>query len=42
MFKRVQKRQRKQEKEEELGLDSEIKEVLGLQDTDSEEVAGSR
>lgn len=37
MFKRVQKRQRKQEKEEELGLDSELKEVLGLQDTDSEE-----
>lgn len=37
MFKRVQKRQRKQEKEEELGLDSEMKEVLGLQDTDSEE-----
>jgi hypothetical protein len=37
MFKRVQKRQRKQKKEEELGLDSEMKEVLGLQDTDSEE-----
>lgn len=37
MFKRVQKRQRKQEEEEELGLDSEMKEVLGLHDTDSEE-----
>ncbi|GJE94776.1 hypothetical protein PsYK624_109480 [Phanerochaete sordida] len=37
MFKRVQKRARKQEREEELGLDSEMKEVLGLQDTDSEE-----
>lgn len=37
MFKRVQKRIRKREREEELGLDSEMKEVLGLQDTDSEE-----
>ena len=37
MFKRVEKRIWKKEKEEELGLDSEMKEVLGLQDTDSEE-----
>lgn len=37
MFKRVQKRARKLEKEEEHGLDSEMKEVLGLQSTDSEE-----
>lgn len=41
MFKRVQKRQRKQEIEEELGLDSEMKEVLGLHDTDSEESESS-
>ncbi|THG97338.1 hypothetical protein EW026_g4635 [Hermanssonia centrifuga] len=37
MFKRVEKRRRKQEEEEELGLDGDMKEVLGLQDTDSEE-----
>jgi hypothetical protein len=37
MFKRVQKRQRKREREEELGIDGDMKEVLGLQDTDSEE-----
>lgn len=37
MFKRVEKRRRRQEKEEALGLDSDLKEVLGLQDTDSDE-----
>ncbi|TFK75172.1 hypothetical protein BDN72DRAFT_561700 [Pluteus cervinus] len=37
MFKRVQKRQKKKEEEEELGLDEEMKEIMGLQDTDSEE-----
>ena len=37
MFKRVEKRRRRQEKEEELGLDEETKEVLGLHDTDSDE-----
>lgn len=41
MFKRVQKRQRRKEKEEELGLDEDMKEVLGLQDTDSEESESS-
>ena len=37
MFKRVERRKKRQEKEEELGLDAETKEVLGLHDTDSEE-----
>ena len=37
MFKRVEKRRRKKEEEEELGLDEDMKEVLGIQDTDSDE-----
>ncbi|KAF8206143.1 hypothetical protein K438DRAFT_1816652 [Mycena galopus ATCC 62051] len=37
MFKRVDKRRRKQEEEEELGLDENTREILGLNDTDSEE-----
>ncbi|KZT40022.1 hypothetical protein SISSUDRAFT_1044813 [Sistotremastrum suecicum HHB10207 ss-3] len=37
MFKRVRKRQQRKAKEEELGLDDEAKEVLGLNDTDSDE-----
>ncbi|KAJ7649998.1 hypothetical protein FB45DRAFT_6832 [Roridomyces roridus] len=37
MFKRVEKRRRKHEEEEELGLDGEMKDVLGLNDTDSDE-----
>lgn len=37
MFKRVERRQKRKEKEEELGLDEEMKEVMGLQDTDSSE-----
>ncbi|KIM84341.1 hypothetical protein PILCRDRAFT_818689 [Piloderma croceum F 1598] len=37
MFKRVEKRRRKKEEEEELGLDDDMKEVLGMQDTDSDE-----
>jgi hypothetical protein len=37
MFKRVEKRRRKKEEEEELGLDDDMKEVLGVQDTDSDE-----
>ncbi|CAL1716459.1 unnamed protein product [Somion occarium] len=37
MFKRVEKRRRKQAKEEDLGLTGEMKEVLGMHDTDSEE-----
>lgn len=37
MFKRVEKRRKKKEEEEELGLDEDMKEVLGMQDTDSDE-----
>ncbi|RXW16725.1 hypothetical protein EST38_g9122 [Candolleomyces aberdarensis] len=37
MFKRVEKRRRRQQEEEELGLDDELKQILGMQDTDSEE-----
>ncbi|KAJ2911913.1 hypothetical protein MD484_g8495, partial [Candolleomyces efflorescens] len=37
MFKRVEKRRRRQEEEEELGIDDELKQILGMQDTDSEE-----
>jgi hypothetical protein len=37
MFKRVEKRRRRQEEEDDLGLDAEMKQVLGIQDTDSEE-----
>jgi hypothetical protein len=37
MFKRVEKRRRKKEEEEELGLDEEMKDVLGIQNTDSDE-----
>ena len=38
MFKRVEKRIRKKEKEEELGLDEDMKEMLGMHaDTDSDE-----
>ncbi|KAG6900604.1 hypothetical protein C0993_007827 [Termitomyces sp. T159_Od127] len=39
MFKRVKRRQRKKEEEEELGLDEDMKQVLGMNDTDSEESA---
>jgi len=37
MFKRVEKRRKKREEEEELGLDEDMKDVLGIQDTDSDE-----
>ncbi|CAE6409318.1 unnamed protein product [Rhizoctonia solani] len=37
MYKRINKRIRKKEKEEELGLDEETKEILGMQETDSDE-----
>jgi hypothetical protein len=37
MFKRVAKRVKRQEEEEALGLDEDMKEALGMQDTDSEE-----
>ncbi|KAJ3505340.1 hypothetical protein NLJ89_g7473 [Agrocybe chaxingu] len=39
MFKRVEKRRRKKQEEEELGLDEDMKEILGMHDTDSEESA---
>ncbi|KAG6862520.1 hypothetical protein C0995_000068 [Termitomyces sp. Mi166 len=39
MFKRVEKRRRMKEEEEELGLDEDMKQVLGMNDTDSEESA---
>ncbi|KZT73613.1 hypothetical protein DAEQUDRAFT_754437 [Daedalea quercina L-15889] len=41
MFKRVARRQRKQERDEEMGLDAETKQVLGLHDTDSDESSSS-
>src|ERR1700722_539336 len=37
MFKRVEKRRRKKEEEEELGLNEDMKGVLGMQDTDTDE-----
>ncbi|KAG9104798.1 hypothetical protein FRC06_009268 [Ceratobasidium sp. 370] len=37
MFKRINKRLRKKEKEEAAGLDDETKQVLGMHDTDSDE-----
>jgi hypothetical protein len=37
MFKRVVKRVKRQEEEDALGLDEDMKEALGMQDTDSEE-----
>ncbi|TDL25671.1 hypothetical protein BD410DRAFT_895903 [Rickenella mellea] len=37
MFKRVTKKLKKRDEEEELGLDEEAKEILGMHDTDSDE-----
>lgn len=37
MFKRVEKRRKRRDEEEKLGLDEETKEILGLNETDSEE-----
>ncbi|KAL5504257.1 hypothetical protein ACEPAH_8331 [Sanghuangporus vaninii] len=37
MFKRVTKKQKKREQEEELGLDDDTRQMFGLQDTDSDE-----
>lgn len=37
MFKRIAKKQKKQKRDEELGLDEETKQVFGMQDTDSDE-----
>jgi hypothetical protein len=37
MFKRVEKRRKKLEEEQELGLDDHLKEMLGIPATDSEE-----
>ncbi|KJA16858.1 hypothetical protein HYPSUDRAFT_71036 [Hypholoma sublateritium FD-334 SS-4] len=39
MFKRVEKRRLKKQEEEELGIDEDMKEILGMHDTDSEESA---
>ncbi len=39
MFKRVEKRRLKKQEEEELGIDEDMKEILGIHDTDSEESA---
>jgi hypothetical protein len=37
MFKRIEKRRRKKEEEDNLGLDENAKEILGMHDTDSDE-----
>ncbi|KAI6108039.1 hypothetical protein F5141DRAFT_1120303 [Pisolithus sp. B1] len=37
MFKRVEKRRKRRDEEERLGLDEETKEILGLNETDSDE-----
>ena len=37
MFKRIEKRQKKREHDEELGIDDEMKQTYGLEDTDSDE-----
>lgn len=37
MFKRINKRLQKKEKEEAIGLDDEMKGILGMNDTDSDE-----
>lgn len=37
MFKRAEKRIKRKEREDELGLDEDMKDVLGLNDTDSDE-----
>ncbi|KAL5525659.1 hypothetical protein ACEPAG_6995 [Sanghuangporus baumii] len=37
MFKRVTKKQKKREQEEDLGLDDDTRQMFGLQDTDSDE-----
>jgi hypothetical protein len=37
MFKRVAKRVKRKEDEEALGLDEDMKEALGMHDTDSDE-----
>ena len=41
MFKRLNVRNARKAREEEMGLDSEMKEVLGLNDTDSDESSSS-
>lgn len=37
MFKRIERRQKRKEEEEELGINEEMKDIMGLQDTDSSE-----
>lgn len=39
MFKRVEKKRKKLEEEEELGIDEDMKEFMGVNDTDSDESA---
>ncbi|KAG1872253.1 hypothetical protein F4604DRAFT_1925873 [Suillus subluteus] len=39
MFKRVEKKRKKLEEEEELGIDEDMKELMGFNDTDSDESA---
>ncbi|KIK42061.1 hypothetical protein CY34DRAFT_12627 [Suillus luteus UH-Slu-Lm8-n1] len=39
MFKRVEKKRKKLEEEEELGIDEDMKEFMGINDTDSDESA---
>lgn len=41
MYKRVDRRRKKQEEEEALGLDEDMKDVLGMHDTDSDESESS-
>lgn len=37
MFKRIERKLKKKQEEEELGIDEDMKEVLGIHDTDSDE-----
>ncbi|KAF8720860.1 hypothetical protein AX14_010647 [Amanita brunnescens Koide BX004] len=37
MFKRIEKRLKRREEERQLGIDDETRDILGLNDTDSEE-----
>jgi hypothetical protein len=37
MFKRVERKRKKREEEEDLGLDEDMKEIMGFHDTDSDE-----
>lgn len=41
MYKRAQKRERRKQRDEELGLSGDVIEILSMQDTDSEESSSS-